>query len=78
MKNIFLLLLPLLTFSQVKLPNPNNYYNPINTNPNINVPQAPSMDIFRRDEQQRTQQQNQQIINETQQREKQREQQMRE
>jgi hypothetical protein len=77
MKKIFLLLLPLFTFGQVKLPSPNDYYNPINTNPNIN-PQIPTIDIYGKGEQQRIQQQNQQFINETQQRENQRENQMRE
>lgn len=79
MKNILLLLLPLFTFGQVKLPSTNDYYNPINTNPNINNnPQIPTIDIYGKGEQQRIQQQNQQFINETQQRENQRENQMRE
>jgi hypothetical protein len=79
MKKIFLLLLPLFTFGQVKLPSTNDYYNPINTNPNINNnPQIPTIDIYGRGEQQRIQQQNQQFINETQQRESQRDIQMRE
>ncbi|OAE90380.1 hypothetical protein [Flavobacterium psychrophilum] len=86
MKTLFFLLIPLLTFSQVKMPSvpqPTqfpNYSNQNWTNPNSNLPNVPNpLDIINgTGEQQRIQQQNQQIIHETQQREIQREQQMRE
>jgi hypothetical protein len=85
MKKILLLLFPIITFSQVNLPNVpqptqfTNYSNQNSSNPINNVPKIPNpMDIYGKDEQQRIQQQNQQIINQTQQRESQRELQMRE
>ena len=86
MKIIILLLFPIISFGQINfptVPQPNQFQNYGNQgvgNPNNNLPKVPNpLDIMNgRDEQQRTQQQNQQIINQTQQRENQREQQMRE
>ncbi|TRX04600.1 hypothetical protein [Flavobacterium gawalongense] len=86
MKNIFLLLLPIISIGQVKLPTIpqptqfTNYNNQNWSNPNNNILKAlnPMDIIYGKDEQQRIQQQNQQIIQETQQREKQKETQMRE
>lgn len=86
MKRLLLLLLPFFTFAQINLPNVpqptqfTNYSNQNWSNPNNNLPKVPNpFDMMNgKDEQQRIQQQNQQIINQTQQRETQREQQTRE
>ena len=85
MKITLLLLLPLITLGQVNLPTipqPTQFQNYQNQNFNkpynpSQLPQNPLQQFFP-EETNRTQQQNQQIINQTQQRETQREQQMRE
>lgn len=75
---LFSLKISLATIAQVRLPSPQDYYTPINTNYYSDVPKVPGIDIFRTEERQRIQQQNDQLIKESQQRDSQRKEQLRE
>ncbi|OUD28008.1 hypothetical protein FPG92_05590 [Flavobacterium psychrophilum] len=84
MKMILFFLIPIFTYSQVNfpsIPQPTqfqNYGNPNSLYPATNNPKRPTLNYYMGQEQQRIQQQNQQIINQTQQREKQRQHQLQE